>query len=161
MFQVSVSITREMQELPVNSPTLPVNQGIVHSPKAFSDGLTLDLTDEEITRFLQITLPIRQRWSSTFRSKLRHNNFTVEEAFKLLDEFEDELVYELATKMDLLVSVNVEPVLEGEPPIIDILGALPSHSSAQYGLDHEKKSWEVKRAKERGEDFLGVTRLPE
>jgi hypothetical protein len=40
-------------------------------------------------------------------------------------------------------------------------GALASHSSAKYGLDHEKKEWEVKGAKELGQDFLGITKLGE
>src|SRR5438270_7743593 len=126
-------------DLPVNSPTLPVSQGIVRSPKEFSDGLTLDLTDEEIARALAITLPIRKKWSTKFRSQFRHDGFTVEKALTMIDQFEDELVYELATKMELIATVDASPIFEGQPPIIDFVGCLPSHVSAKHGLDHEKK----------------------
>lgn len=150
-----------MNELPVNSPTLPAPTGIVTSPKQFSDGLTMDLTDDEITRALRITLPIRKKWSSKFRSQFRDTNFSVEDAMDMLDKFESELKYELATKLDLLVSVDVEPVLYGEPAIIVFEGALPSHTSAKYGMDHERKEYEVKRSKDQGDDFLGIRDLDE
>lgn len=147
-------------ELPIDSPTLPTNDGIVRTAKEFSDGLTLDLTDDEITKALRITLPIKAKYQEMFRSRLRHNNFTVEEAMRLVDQFEDELVYELATQMDLIATVDVSPVFnDGSPPVIEFVGALGSHSSAKYGLDHEKKEWEVKQAKERKQDFLGIDKL--
>jgi hypothetical protein len=145
----------------VNSPTLPVDAGIVTTPQQFSDGLTLDLTDDEITRALQITLPIKCKWQNRFRSKLRHQNFTVEEAMKLADQFEDELVTELATKLDLIATVDVAPVFEGQSPVIEFVGCLPSHSSAKHGVDHERKGHEVKKAKERNQVFLGIDKLGE
>lgn len=142
-------------ELPVTSPELPVQTGIAVTRKAFSDGLTLDLTDSEISQALRITLPIKQKWGEVFRSKLRHGNFTVEQAMKLIDQFEDELVTTLAEKLSLIANVDASPVFEGEPLIIDFIGALDSHYSAAYGADHEKKAWEVRKANERGEAFLG------
>lgn len=146
----------------VNSPTLSTDDGIVRSPKEFSDALTLDLTDEEISQALAITLPIRKKWSARFRYKLSDPNaFTVDEAMKLVDQFEQELTYELATRAHLMVSVDVSGVFEGQPPVIEFIGALPSHPSAKYGLDHEKKEAEVKKAKETGQDFLGITKLDE
>lgn len=147
-------------DLPVDSPNLPVNPGIVVSTKAFSDGLTMDLTDDEIQRALQITLRVKRKWEGIFRSKLRDHSFTVEQAMKLVDQCEDELSYELATKLDILASIDASPVFEGQPLIIEFVGALSSHSSAKYGMDHEKKEWEVKRATfETGEDFLGQSKL--
>jgi hypothetical protein len=158
----------DLSKIPT-SPTMPTDPGIVHSAKAFSDGLTLDLTDDEITRALRIILEIRRKYSAIFRRKFAPHmagaETTVarkaEEAMDLIGQFEDELRTTLAEKMDLLVSVDGEPVLFGEPPIISLDGALSSHSSAKYGLDHEKKEWEVKGAKELGQDFLGVTKLGE
>jgi hypothetical protein len=32
---------------------------------------------------------------------------------------------------------------------------MPGSELAQYGMDHERKEWEVKRAKARDEDYLG------
>lgn len=148
-----------MNNQTVTSPNMPVSDGLVHSAKQFSDALTLDLTDEEITHALQVTIPIRRKWQDKFRSKLRHGDFTVEDAMKLVDQFEQELHYELATKCHLLVSVDVTGVFEGQPPVIEFMGALPSHPSAKYGLDHERKEFEVKRSKDRSEDFLGVTKI--
>jgi hypothetical protein len=143
----------------VNSPSLPVDAGIVRTPKEFSDGLTLDLTDAEISQALRITLPIKQKWQARFRSAFRHQNFTVDEAMKLVDQFEDELVTELATKMDLIATVDVTGVFEGEPPVIEFVGCLPSHSSAKYGVDHERKGAEVKTAQDRNQAFLGIDKI--
>lgn len=143
------------------SPTLPADDGIVRSPKEFSDNLTLDLTDDEIQRAMSAVLEVRAKYSRIFRSKFGpHGNFTVEGAMIALDEFEKELKDRLA-QQDLLVSVDVEPVLFGEPPIITLEGALPTHVSAKYGLDHERKSYEVRKAKDLGQDFLGIDKLGE
>lgn len=147
---------------PVTSPDLPADAGFVHSPKEFSDALTLDLTDEEIQKAMELILQIRRKWSAKFRAKFSgHGGFTVDEAFKMLNDFEVELKDTLADKMDLLISVDMEPVVMGQPPTIVLEGALPSHSSAKYGLDHEKKGWEVKKAKEKNESFLGESKLSE
>lgn len=145
--------------LPVDSPAMPVNEGIVRTPKAFSDGLTLDLTDDEITQALRIILQVKGKWQGVFRSKLRHTNFTVEQAMKLCDQFEDELVTRLAEGLDLIATVDAAPVFEGQPPVVELVGALDSHYSAKYGQDHEKKTWEVQKAIERGEVFLGVGKI--
>lgn len=146
----------------VTTPTMPVDPGIVYNPKQFSDGLTLDLTDEEIGRAMEITLAIRRKWSAKFRSRFgTHGGFTAEDAMRMLNQFESELKETLAEKMDLVASVDMEPVLMGEPPIITFEGALDSHYSARYGMDHEKKEWEVKKAKTRGEDFLGIGQIGE
>lgn len=145
---------------PVTSPTLPANEGIVHTPKQFSDALTLDLTDEEITRAFAITTSVSRKWRQIFAYRLGpHSTFTLDQAMKLVDNFEDELKTQLAEKLDILAQVDVTPVIEGQPPVVEILGALPSHSSTKYGLDHEKKTWEVKKAKALGQDFLGSDKL--
>lgn len=143
-------------ELPPTSPDLPADSGIVVSRKQFSDGLTLDLTDSEITQALGITLPIKKKWTAIFRSRLNSNQFTVEQAMKLVDQFEDELVTTLAERMDLIATVDASPVFEGEPLVIDFVGALDSHYTAKYGFDHERKTYEVQKAQERGEVFLGA-----
>lgn len=146
-------------DLPIDSPALAVDEGKVWTPKQFSDGLTLDLTDDEIKRAFEIIITVCRKWRAQFAAKLRHGNFSVEEAMRLLDNMEDELVTRLAESMDLIATVDAAPVFEGQPPIVDLVGALPSHYSANYGFDHERKSWEVKRAKDLGQDFLGSDHL--
>ena len=146
-------------ENPVTSPELPANEGIVHTPKQFSDALTLDLTDEEIQRAFVIIAKTSQKWRTRFSYKLFTGFHDVEEAMKLVDDFEDEIKTRLAEELDLLATVDVAPVFEGQPPVVELLGALPSHSSAKYGMDHEKKTYEVRKAKERGESFLGESKL--
>lgn len=145
---------------PVTSPTLPTNEGFVYTPKQFSDALTLDLTDGEIQRAIQIITSVARKWRSIFAYRLGpHSSFTIDQAMKLVDNFEDEVKTQLAEELDLLATVDVTPVFEGQPPVVELLGALPGHSSAKYGLDHEKKEWEVKKAKTLGQDFLGSDRL--
>lgn len=146
-------------QLPVDSPEMKVDEGKVWTPKQFSDGLTMELTDDEIKQSYAIIVDVSRKWRRTFASKLRHGNFTVEQAMKLVDQMEDELVTRLAEDLDIIATVDAAPVFEGQPPVIELVGALPSHSSAKFGLDHEKKSWEVKRAKDLGQDFLGSDKL--
>jgi hypothetical protein len=146
-------------ELPVDSPALGVDEGKVFTPKQFSDGLTLDLTDDEIKRCFEIIVRVSRRWRAKFITKVQHPDFNVEKAMKMIDDFEDELVTTLAESMDLIATVDASPVFSGEPPIVDVVGALDSHYSAKFGMDHERKEYEVKRAKSQNEDFLGSSRL--
>jgi hypothetical protein len=147
----------------VTSPTLPTND-VVTSLKGFSDTLTMDLTDEEIQRAMKTVLPIISKWQRIFRSKMGHNALLsyrdVEDMMKDVDKFEDEVKTTFMEKMDLLVTVDIMPVLEGTGyPAIVFEGALSSHSTAKYGMDHEKKSHEVRKAKDLGEVFLGADNL--
>ncbi len=138
------------------SPTLPTNDGIVRSAKQFSDALTQDLTDEEIKNAFEMIVRISNKWHEKFARRFGPSNiFTPEEALEALDAFEEELKYELATKLHVYATVDATPVFEGEPPIVELAGALPSHSIARYGFDHERKTFEVKRATAREEDYYG------
>lgn len=139
-----------------SSPTLPVDEGIVTSAKQFSDALTQELNDDEIKRAFELTVRITNKWQEKFRRQFGpHAPFTVEDAMEALDKFEEELKYELATKLDVYATVDVTPIFEGEPPIVEFSGALPSHSIAKHGFDHEKKTWEVQHATARDEDYYG------
>ena len=146
----------------INSPALPVDEGIVRSAKEFSDVLTLDLTDEEIKQAFQIITKLKNKWHKRFVYKFGDMSLyssvsqAAEEAAKMVDAFEHELHETLAEQMDLLAVVDMSPVFDhGGAPVIELLGALPSHSSAKYGLDHEKKEKEVKEATKLGEAFRG------
>ena len=138
------------------SPTLPVDDGIVSSAKQFSDALTQELNDDEIKRAFEMIVRISEKYHEKFARQFGpHAIFTPEEALEALDKFEEELKYELATKLHVYATVDATPVFEGEPPIVELAGALPSHPIAKQGFDHEKKTWEVQHATERGEDYYG------
>lgn len=148
----------------ITSPTLPANSGFVHSVKEFSDTLTLDLTDDEITQAFKILMGVIQRWQNIFRSKIDPSNVTtyrdVEQIMSDVDKFEAEVKERLAESLHILASVDVMPVLDGTGyPTIVLEGALPSHYTATYGFDHERKGWEVKKAKEKSQVFLGVDQV--
>ena len=140
---------------PVTSPQLPTDDGIVKSAKQFSDALSMDLTDEEIKKAFELTVKISNKWHEKFRLRFGGGIFTPEEALEALDEFEEELKYELATRLDVYATVDATPVFEGEPPIVEFAGALPSHPIAKQGFDHDKKTWEVQHATARGEAYYG------
>lgn len=71
-----------------------------------------------------------------------------------LEKLRDEALTKLAEK-GILVEIDVTPCFYGQPPNIDILGKVSTDDFHKYGLDHEKKGWEVKKSKDRGEDFYG------
>lgn len=140
----------------VTSPDMPVDTGIVKTQKQFSDNLTQELTDAEIQQCLRIILPIKEKHEARFVARFSHNdNPSEKEIHKFLDEFEDEVKTTLAEKVNVLATVDTAPLLRGEAPEIEFIGVLPGHSLNAYGFDHEKKTWEVKKATERGEDYLG------
>lgn len=134
------------------SPNLPVPSGVVKTEKEFSDALTMDLSDEDIQRCLAIIIPIKKKWEARFRLKSFNN---VEEALTLVGQFADEITHTLAEKADVLATVDTSPLLDGQPIIIDYQGVLRGHELAKYGLDHEKKTAGVQKAKELNEDYLG------
>ena len=141
----------------ITSPTLDTESGIVTSVKDFSGKLTLDLTDDEIKRAMVIVTRVKRKWQERFRSKFSDPNlsFSLDEAMDLVTQFEDEIKTELAEKVNVLATVDPIPVLEGKPLVIEWIGKLPGDDIYKYGMDHERKETQVKKATQRGEDFLG------
>jgi hypothetical protein len=133
----------------VTSPTLPTPDGqIVTTGKEFSDALTLDLNDDEIAVAFRLIYLVRQKYA--------HRSFdTLEQGVKIVEEMEKEIQTLLAEQLEILSRVDVTPMLMGQPPVLEILGKLPTSATAKYGFDHEKKEYEVKKATERGETYLG------
>lgn len=136
----------------VNSPTLPTSHNVVSNLTDFSNAMTLDLTDEEIKLFGELTLKIRARYIERWRLM---NFDSIDHAIDELEKFRDELSTTLAERMGLLVTVDGSPILAGEPPIIEVIGKIDGTQFATYGMDHEKKETEVKLATERNEAYLG------
>lgn len=141
-------------QMPVpTSPNLPTDD-LISTKKEYSDILTQDMTDDEISKSFKIIIPIIEKWQERFRR--RANVYaSVEAAMEDINRFEDEIKYELATKLHIYCTVDVLPVLEGKPPVIVIQGPLEDHLIHKYGLDHSKKEFEVTRATQRGEAYLG------
>jgi hypothetical protein len=138
------------------SPQLDATDGYVHSVREFSDAMTLDLTDEEISRAVRIIGEVRLKYGRKFIQKFNDpTSFKLDDALKALDEMEDEVKTRLAGECHILATVDTVPILEGRPPAIEIIGVLPGGTLDRHGMDHEKKEWEVKRATARGEDYHG------
>jgi hypothetical protein len=145
-----------MSNAPVTSPELATNSGLIKDAKSFSGAMTLDLTDEEIANAWKIVIDIRRKWMRVFRSKYNDSStYTLDQALKSIEEFEDELKTTLAERCGILASVNTVPLLEGKPMEIEWIGKMPGSGLDTIGMDHEKKEYEVKKATARGEDFLG------
>lgn len=130
--------------------------GLVWTPKQYSDTATLDLTDEEIQKswvIIQETVAKHQpRWVEMI---MRDVTLTTERLAGELDKFRDEIVSRLGEEVGLAANVDGMPCLEGKPPIVEIVGHLAGTEMDKYGLDHERKGWEVTRATQRDEDFYG------
>ena len=138
------------------SPELPADSGLMRTEKQFSGAMTLDLTDDQIAAAIKIVHRVRSKHMEIFRRKFNDpSSFKLDDALKAIEHFEDELKTELAEKVNVLASVNTVPLLEGQPMEIEWLGVLPGGSLDKYGQDHERKTYEVKKATERGEDYLG------
>lgn len=136
----------------VTSPTLKTD-GSVASHKELSDALTLELQDWEITRLGSI---IGDVWGKYVGRRFD----TVEQGMEIVTEAETEMTHRIAEELEVLVSMDVSPMLMLEPPILEVHGKLPTSSFAKYGLDHEQKEHEVKEATRRGEAFLGEKEDP-
>jgi hypothetical protein len=143
-----------MSDVFPTSPNLPVNdRDVVRTPGEFSRALTLELTDDEIKRALQVTVPIVNKHQTIWRTKYPFDS--LEQVADLLEELEKELSYRLMEEVDCLVRVDATPVFEGQAPVIEWLGKVEGTSLDRYGMDHEKKTYEVQKAEDRGEEFLG------
>ena len=143
----------------VTSPELETEGTLVKSGAHFSGTQTLDLSDAEIQEAWRIIQKVRFKYSEIFKRKFNEpSTIDLDTVWKFIDQFEDELKTRLADSLQLLATVNCLPVLEGKPIEIEYLGVLPGHSVNTYGMDHERKAWEVKKATERGESYLGESK---
>jgi hypothetical protein len=72
-----------------------------------------------------------------------------------LDALRDECLTRLAESMNILAEIDISPIYSGEGPIVEFKGKFTGDDIHQYGFDHEKKKWEIDKAHDRGEDYLG------
>jgi hypothetical protein len=139
-------IVRGMNEY-VTSPTLPTD-GTVKSAKELSGALTLELNDDEIGALMKIITLVHQKY-------IGRRFDTVEQGMMIMQEMEHEIQTRLAEELEVLATIDSTPMLMGQAPILEIHGKLPTSNLAKYGMDHEKKEYEVKKATARDEDYLG------
>ncbi len=125
---------------------------VVSTMTDFSNAMTLDLNDDEIKTAGELILTIRARYVDKWQF-MSFDSF--DHAAIELEHYRDEITTTLAERLGILATVDTAPVLDGEAPIIEIIGKIEGTSFAKYGMDHEKKKWEVELATERGEDYLG------
>lgn len=143
----------------VTSPDLPTQDTLIRDAKHFSGTQTLDLTDDDIQAAWRIVQRIRHKYHEIFRRKFNDpTTIDMDIVFKWIDQFEDEVKTTLAEHVDVLATVNVMPILEGQPLEIHWIGKMPGSNLAKFGMDHEKKAWEVKRATALGESYLGESK---
>lgn len=118
---------------------------VVTSAKEFSDSSMMELTDSETSKALSTILGIQEKYQYRLASK----------------ENLDSMADEITTKMfeqGILVSFDPTPLFEGDAPHLEILGKVGG-DFASHGFDHEKEAWEVKRARDEGEDFHGESKI--
>lgn len=137
----------------VTSPNLPTGRDVVSTAKDFSGAMTLDLSDDEIKRALKVCVSAVRKHQTMWRQKYPFDS--IEQVADLLEELEKELAYKMMEEVDCLVRVDGTPVFVGQPPVIEWLGKVQGTSLDKYGQDHERKTYEVQKATERGEDYLG------
>lgn len=99
----------------------------------------MELTDSEVQEVFAEIVRIQERYK--FRTASRAN----------LDSLQDEVLTKLHG-MNVLASFDPTPLLNGEPPIVEIVGKIRADDIHKYGFDHEREYWEVQRANERGQD---------
>lgn len=101
-----------------------------------------DLQDSEVTQIASIVGAASRKYSTRIATIAN------------LEALRDEILTRLST-INILATVDVAPVLNGEPPTVEIIGKVAGDSQHKYGMDHERKQYEVRKATARGEEFLG------
>lgn len=121
---------------------VPVPDDRIKDSKQLGEFLS-DLTDEEIKHVAKIVNVVRAKYAGLSN--------TVEN----LEKLRDEVLTSLAEQANVLATLDVVPCMSGLPPTIEIIGKVPGDSIHKDGFDHEKKSYEVNKAVELGEDYRG------
>lgn len=102
-----------------------------------------ELTDSEATKAFEIVGRIQMKYQYMRNSK------------ENLEALRDEALTTLAEQMNILAELDVSPCFYGKEPVLEIIGKFQGDDIHKYGFDHEQKGWEINKAHEKGEDFLG------
>ncbi len=101
-----------------------------------------DLTDREITGVFKVVESVRQKYMG--KPNTAEN----------LDALRDEALTRLM-EIGILATLDPAPCFYGDPPVLEIVGKVSGDNIEKYGFDHEQKGYEVNKAIDRGEDWLG------
>lgn len=114
---------------------------LINSPTQLAH-FASDLQDTEAADVARIIVAASRKYSTRLA--------TVEN----LDAMRDEILTRLAD-INILATVDVAPILNGEPPVVEIIGKVAGDDQHKYGMDHDRKKFEVQAANRRGEEFYG------
>ena len=98
----------------------------------------LQLQDSEIRKIRDLQIKLNNEFSRQPRTD------------KVIDEIEKEAVEGLY-RLGFVAHVDAFPILQGEQMTITLL----ERATPNYVFDHERKQYDVLKAKEKGEDFHG------
>lgn len=101
-----------------------------------------ELTDSDAVRAVELVAQLQTKYANKPNTK------------ENLEELRDEALTRLAD-INILAEFDPAPCFYGEPPILEFKGKISTDDIHTYGFDHEKKGWEINKAHDRGEDFLG------
>jgi len=118
------------------------DKGMVHSKKEFVHNND-ELADSEAVKAVRVIGEVQIKYQNKLANKSN------------LEALRDEALYRLATELGIKAELDPTPCFYGEPPILELKGKMEGDDIHKYGFDHEKKGWEVKKAHDRGEDYLG------
>lgn len=102
-----------------------------------------DLLDSEARQVFDIVLGIQMKY--------QHRANSVDN----LEALRDECLTKLA-QIGILATVDPAPCFYGEPPVIEIIGKV----AGVQEVDHEQKQYEVLKARDRNEEYLGQKEQP-
>lgn len=106
-----------------------------------------ELTDTEAVTVTRLIGECQMKWAHKANTK------------ENLEYLRDEVLTKLMG-YNILAEFDPAPCFYGEPPIVEIRGKVPGDPIHQYGFDHERKKWEIDKAHDRGEDYLGEKESP-
>lgn len=129
-------------QMPAPSMNMDVDNGVLATPKDFSNALTTELSDTEIGKAMEVIVSVQKKYA--------HKTNSVPN----LDMLRDEITTKMA-EIGILVAVDPTPCFYGEAPVVDIIGKVAGDAIHDHGFDHERKMYEVRKATERGEDYYG------
>lgn len=124
--------------------------GIVKNAVEFAH-TAYNLQDHEALEAIDIMRKYQRRW--IYRARWGWHNW--EDLADFLEELGGNIQYEFAERLNLLTRWDPTPVLEGKPPLLEVMDKMPSDDIHKFGFDHERKGFEVRKAVGRGEEFLG------
>ncbi len=108
------------------------------SLERFEDHAIADLYDEDIKKVGELWNDVLQRFAHRSNSQANLAEMAKYAEHKFLEK-------------GFVVAVDVSPALLDEPPIITVRGKIEGFEE----FDHERKGWEVNKANDKGEKFLG------